>query len=117
MVSLSDLLIDSGLTRERLEECRRIAGTTGDSLDRVILSKDYLNEGKLLEAYARHLGYDRIPVVVTEMTATAAAPHLPTMEVRARDALAEAGFHESSGYAMLASGEDQAFVSPETPAP
>ncbi len=58
MVGLSDLLVEAGLPRERLEECRRIAGSTGDSLDRVILSKEYLQEEKLLQAYARHLGYD-----------------------------------------------------------
>jgi len=58
MAKLSDLLIDAGLPRERLEECRRIAGTSGDPLDRVILSKEYLEEEKLLEVYARHLGYE-----------------------------------------------------------
>jgi len=58
MASISDLLIESGLTRERLEECRRIAAATGDSLDRVIRSKDYLEEEKVLAAYARLLGYD-----------------------------------------------------------
>ena len=58
MVSLSELLIEAGLPRERLEECRRLAGTSGDSLDRVILSKEYLPEDKLLEVYARHLGYE-----------------------------------------------------------
>ena len=58
MTSLSDLLIDAGMPRERLEECRRIAGNTGESLDRVIISKDYLEESKLLNAYARHLGYE-----------------------------------------------------------
>ena len=61
MVSLSDLLIEAGLPRERLEECRRIAGTHGDSLDRVILTKDYLAEERMLEAYARHLGYEFCP--------------------------------------------------------
>lgn len=58
MVNLADLLVDAGLSRERLEECRRIAGTGGDSLDRVILHKDYLPEARLLEVYARHLGYE-----------------------------------------------------------
>jgi len=69
MVNLGDMLVEAGLSRERLEECRRVAGTTGDSLDRVILQKDYLDEGKLLEAYARQDGVkvpstfvDRIPV-------------------------------------------------------
>ena len=58
MVNIADLLIDAGLTRERLEECRRVAGTSGDSLDRVILKKEYLAEEKLLEAYANLLGYE-----------------------------------------------------------
>jgi general secretion pathway protein E len=61
MVGLSELLLEAGLSRERLEECRRIAGSTGDSLDRVILSKEYLEESKLLQAYAKHLGYDFQP--------------------------------------------------------
>ncbi len=61
MASLSDLLIDAGMPRERLEECRRIAGNTGESLDRVILSKDYLDEVKLLGVYAEHLGYEFLP--------------------------------------------------------
>ena len=58
MVGISDLLIAAGLSRERLEECRRLAATSGDGLDRVILSKEYLEEPKLLEAYARYLGYE-----------------------------------------------------------
>ncbi len=58
MVNLADLLVDAGLSRERLEECRRIAGTTGEGLDRVILQKNYLAEDRMLEAYARHLGYE-----------------------------------------------------------
>ena len=61
MTTLAELLIDRGLTRERLEECRRIAATGGDSLDRVILKKEYMPEGALLEAYAQHLGYEYQP--------------------------------------------------------
>src|SRR5262245_54732673 len=61
MVGLSDLLVSAGMSRERLEECRRISGTTGEPLDKVILSKEYLEEGKLLQAYASHLGYDYVP--------------------------------------------------------
>ncbi len=56
--SLGDMLVDAGLSRERLEECRRLAGTTGESLDRVILTKDYLDEVTLLQIYAKHLGYE-----------------------------------------------------------
>jgi general secretion pathway protein E len=58
MVSISDLLLEAGIPRERLEECRRIAGTSGESLDRVILSKEYLEEEKVLAAYAHLLGYE-----------------------------------------------------------
>ena len=58
MTSISEMLVDAGLSRDRLEECRRIAGTTGDSLDRIILQKDYLDEATLLQIYAKHLGFE-----------------------------------------------------------
>ncbi len=58
MSAISDMLVDAGLSRERLEECRRIAATTGDSIDRVILVKDYLDESTLLQIYAKHLGFE-----------------------------------------------------------
>ena len=61
MVTLADLLVEAGLPRERLEECHRLAGQSGEPLDRVILSKEYLEEEKLLQAYARHLGYEFVP--------------------------------------------------------
>jgi general secretion pathway protein E len=52
------MLVDAGLSRERLDECRKIAGASGDSLDRVILQKDYLDEATLLQIYAKHLGFE-----------------------------------------------------------
>ena len=58
MASLSDLLVDAGLSRERLEECRKLAANSGDSLDRVILQRDYLPEPALLRAYSVHLGFE-----------------------------------------------------------
>ena len=58
MTNIAELLIDQGLSRERLEECRRISATTGESLDRVVLQKDYMSEEKLLAAYANLLGYE-----------------------------------------------------------
>ena len=61
MVNLADLLVDAGLTRERLEECRRAAGVSGESLDRVIVQKAYLPEADLLSVYAQHLGYEFRP--------------------------------------------------------
>lgn len=58
MVSIGDMLLDAGLTRDRLEECRGIAANSGDSLDRVILTKDYMEENVLLQIYAKLLGYE-----------------------------------------------------------
>ena len=58
MVSLGDLLVDAGLARERLEECRTLAATTGQSLDQVVLTKNYLAEDLVLQVYAKHLGYE-----------------------------------------------------------
>ena len=58
MASIGDMLIDAGLPRDRLEECRSLAATTGDSLDQVLLSKDYLDETTLLQIYAKHLGFE-----------------------------------------------------------
>ncbi|MEO0649901.1 MAG: ATPase, T2SS/T4P/T4SS family [Planctomycetota bacterium] len=58
MVSVADLLVDRGLSRERLEECRRAASSTGESLDRVIVKKEYLPEVEVLKAYGQLLGLD-----------------------------------------------------------
>ncbi|MEE2940683.1 MAG: hypothetical protein VX460_09895, partial [Planctomycetota bacterium] len=52
------MLLDAGLTRDRLEECRGIAATNGESLDRVILTKGYMEENTLLQIYAKLLGYE-----------------------------------------------------------
>ncbi len=61
MSTVADLLIESGLSRERLEECRRLASSSGESLDRVLVAKDYLSEEAVLAAYARLLGYEFRP--------------------------------------------------------
>jgi general secretion pathway protein E len=58
VASLSELLHDAGLSREHLEECRRLAAQSGESLDKVILQREYLPEPALLRAYAQHLGYE-----------------------------------------------------------
>ncbi len=63
MVSLGNLLVEAGLDRDRLEECRTLASTTGESLDQVLLAKDYLAEQRVLEVYAQHLGYEYIDVL------------------------------------------------------
>lgn len=58
MTSIGDMLVDAGIARERLEECRNVAATSGDSLDKVVLKKEYLDEVTLLQVYAKHLGYE-----------------------------------------------------------
>ena len=58
MASIGDMLIDAGLSRDRLEECRGIAAATGDSLDQIVLTKDYLDETTVLQIYAKHLGFE-----------------------------------------------------------
>jgi len=58
VTSIGDMLVDAGLAREKLDECRRVAADTGDSLDRVVLQKDYLDETTVLQIYAKHLGFE-----------------------------------------------------------
>ncbi|MHC4261794.1 MAG: GspE/PulE/PilB domain-containing protein, partial [Planctomycetota bacterium] len=58
MTSVSDLLVDAGLSRERLEECRRAASSSGESLDRVIVKKEYLPEVDVLKVYGQLLGLE-----------------------------------------------------------
>ena len=58
MASIGDMLVDAGLPRDRLDECRSLAATTGESLDQVLLTKDYLDETTLLQVYAKHLGFE-----------------------------------------------------------
>ncbi len=58
MANIGELLVEAGLQREKLDECRKITGETGDTLDRVILQKNYLPEKDVLEVYASALGMD-----------------------------------------------------------
>ncbi len=58
MTSIGELLVAAGLSAARLEECRKISAESGESLDRVILQKDYLPDADLLQSYANLLGYE-----------------------------------------------------------
>jgi general secretion pathway protein E len=58
MTNLADMLVDAGLSRDHLEECRRLAAETGDSLDRVIQQRNFLSEESVLRVYAQHLGFE-----------------------------------------------------------
>jgi general secretion pathway protein E len=61
MTAIADMLVQAGLSRERLDECRRVAGASGETLDRVILNKEYLAEDRLLGAYASFFGCEFRP--------------------------------------------------------
>jgi general secretion pathway protein E len=47
-----------GLSEAHLAECRKIEFETGQSLDRIVISKGYLAEEKALALLAEHLGYE-----------------------------------------------------------
>lgn len=78
--------------------------------------RDLEREADVVEEVARHIGYERIPLA---LPGASAVPRQPTPEAavqeRCRDLLAALGFREATNYAMLAAGEDDAFVAPSSP--
>jgi general secretion pathway protein E len=58
MVSIGDLLIDAGVARNQLDECRGLASSTGESIDRILVQRGFLDEQTVLQVYAKHLGYE-----------------------------------------------------------
>ena len=71
---------------------------------------DLEREADLVEEVARHIGYDRIPTAAPGPTPSTSEDAAPSEEERSRDLLAHLGFQEAIGYAMIAAGEDDAFV-------
>ncbi len=78
---------------------------------------DLEREADLVEEVARHLGYDRIPSIDQELPAVSADTAGPGIPERCGDILAQLGFHEAFGYAMVAGDEDAGFVGPSSPDP
>ena len=78
MVSLGDLLVEAGLEKERLDECRTLAATTGESLDQVVLTKS--------DKVARAALNDRRHAIQTEI-ATRPAAHPTLMDTSAAKGL------------------------------
>ena len=64
MANIGELLVEEGLPRERLDECRKQAATSGDTLDRVIVSKGYLPETSVLRVYSQALGMEYLDELV-----------------------------------------------------
>ena len=58
MANIGELLVEEGLPRERLDECRKQAAISGDTLDRVVITKGYLPETSVLRVYSQALGMD-----------------------------------------------------------
>jgi general secretion pathway protein E len=52
------MLLDAGLHRENLEEARKIAIDSGDSIDKVIVQREFMDEVTVLQVYAKHLGFE-----------------------------------------------------------
>jgi phenylalanyl-tRNA synthetase beta chain len=71
---------------------------------------DLEREADLVEEVARHIGYDAIPTRGADALHAGDPAHLSDLAESARDRLAHLGFHEAIGYAMIAPGEDEAFL-------
>jgi phenylalanyl-tRNA synthetase beta chain len=63
--------------------------------------RDLQREVDLVEEVARHLGYGRVPERRPNRISPRAGRSEPPLEERARDVLAQAGFHEMFSYAMV----------------
>jgi phenylalanyl-tRNA synthetase beta chain len=124
----------------RMTEVRRLLGfqpdpsVAADALDALQLSPvstgdgslcvtvpswraDLEREADLVEEVARHLGYDRIPSTTDLEIEPAPESTEASLEERARDTLSHLGFHESLGYSMIGSQEDDPFVVDDIRAP
>ncbi len=78
--------------------------------------KDLAHEVDLVEEVARHLGYGRVPERRPNRISPRAGRGEPPLEERARDVLAQAGFHEMLSYAMVSAEDDAAAAGSEPPA-
>lgn len=78
---------------------------------------DLQREEDVVEEIGRALGYDRVPTALPREAPRASAHPPAPIEDAARDRLASRGFHEAVSYAMIAPGEDDAFVLPSAPDP
>ena len=57
-VTLPELLKRvGGLDPDRIEDCLRLQKETGQSLDKILLQKGYIDEPKMLQLFSEYLGY------------------------------------------------------------
>jgi general secretion pathway protein E len=60
--TLPDLLKRvGGLEKDRVDDCLRLQRETGQSLDKILLQKGYLDEAKMLQLFGEYLGYEFRP--------------------------------------------------------
>jgi phenylalanyl-tRNA synthetase beta chain len=79
---------------------------------------DLEREVDLVEEIGRDLGYERIPSRAPQgAPRSSPARRGPELEEAVRDRLAALGFNEAFSYAMIAPGDDDAFVPAGTPSP
>jgi phenylalanyl-tRNA synthetase beta chain len=77
---------------------------------------DLEREADLIEEIGRHLGYDRIPSRTPFAVPKAASgARGPALAEAVRDRMAALGFNEAFNYAMIGSGEDDAFAAAALP--
>ena len=53
MTSIGEMLVDAGLPRERLDECRRLAATTGDSRTAFVGRTCVIRTGTVTDAFGQ----------------------------------------------------------------
>ena len=60
--TLPDLLKRvGGLEQDRIDDCLRLQKETGQSLDKILLQKGYLDEARMLQLFGEYLGYEFRP--------------------------------------------------------
>jgi general secretion pathway protein E len=61
-VTLPELLKRvGGLDQDRIEDCLRLQRDTGQSLDKILLQKGYIDEPRMLKLFSEYLGYEYRP--------------------------------------------------------
>ena len=62
MATLPELLKRvGGLDQDRVDDCLRLQRETGQSLDKILLQKGYLDESSMLKLFGEYLGYEYRP--------------------------------------------------------
>ena len=104
--------------RERVNDALAALQLAPRSVDETRLSVqvpswrvDLEREADLVEEVARHIGYDSIPTTGREMP-TVESLDADLLERTVADRLAQLGFHEAFGYAMIADDADLPYLAP-----